>query len=109
MSNHQVKSICIAGGGSAGWLTAAYALRILPSDIKIILVESPNIPIIGVGEATLLGFDRFLTRDCNIPFELWTKECDATIKLGTLFSNWYGDGLDTVSYTHLTLPTNREV
>ena len=94
MSNHQVKSICIAGGGSAGWLTAAYALRILPSDIKIILVESPNIPIIGVGEATLLGFDRFLTRDCNIPFELWTKECDATIKLGTLFSNWYGDGLD---------------
>ena len=94
MSNHQVKSICIAGGGSAGWLTAAYALRILPSDINITLVESPNIPIIGVGEATLLGFDKFLSNECNIPFELWTKECDVTIKLGTKFTDWYGDGLD---------------
>ena len=94
MSNHQVKSICIAGGGSAGWLSAAYALRILPPDIKITLVESPNIPIIGVGEATLLGFDKFLSKECNIPFELWTKECDVTIKLGTKFTDWYGDGLD---------------
>lgn len=95
MSKNQVKSICIAGGGSAGWIAAAYALRLFQDkNIKITLVESPNIPIIGVGEATLLGFDRFLTKECNIPFELWTKECDATIKLGTLFSNWYGDGLD---------------
>jgi len=94
MSSHQVKSICIAGGGSAGWLSAAYALRILPPDIKITLVESPNIPIIGVGEATLLGFDRFLSKECNIPFDLWSKECDATIKLGTVFTDWFGDGLN---------------
>jgi tryptophan halogenase len=94
MSSHQVKSICIAGGGSSGWLTAAHALHLFPSDIKVTLVESPNIPIIGVGEATLLGFDKFLTNECNIPFELWTKECDATIKLGTKFTNWFADGLD---------------
>tara|TARA_B100000029_G_C17590816_1_gene962430 strand:+ start:657 stop:2177 length:1521 start_codon:yes stop_codon:yes gene_type:complete len=98
MSKNQVKSICIAGGGSAGWSTAAHALRLFQDkNIKVTLVESPNIPIIGVGEATLLGFDKFLTEECNIPFDIWTKECDATIKLGTLFSNWYGDGLDVWS------------
>ena len=98
MSTHQVKSICIARGGSAGWLAAAHLLNIFSNkdtpDVNITLVESPNIPIIGVGEATLLGFDKFLTEYCNIPFELWTKECDATIKLGTKFSNWFDDSLD---------------
>ena len=92
MSKQQVKSICIAGGGSAGWMAAANVLY--QTDFDIILVESPSIPIIGVGEATLLGFDHFLTDYCGIPLDTWTKECDATIKLGTKFTNWYGDGLD---------------
>ena len=83
MSEQKVKSICIAGGGSAGWLTAARTLFECP-DFDITLVESPTVPIIGVGEATLLGFDHFLTNSCNIPLDVWSKECDATVKLGTL-------------------------
>ena len=51
-----VKKIVIVGGGSAGWLTAAYALHNLPNT-QISLIESPNVPIVGVGEATILGFD----------------------------------------------------
>ena len=86
----RARSICIVGGGSAGWLTAAYALSNLP-ETQITLIESPNVPIVGVGEATILGFDHFLD-DCNIPRELWTKSCDATIKTGTYFPNWKGDG-----------------
>jgi len=93
MSEQKVKSICIAGGGSAGWLTAARTLFEC-SDFDVTLVESPTVPIIGVGEATLLGFDHFLTKSCNIPLDIWTKECDATIKLGTKFTDWYGNGLD---------------
>jgi tryptophan halogenase len=84
-----VNKIVIVGGGSAGWLTAAYALYNLPN-AQITLIESPNVPTVGVGEATILGFDHFLTK-CGIPTELWTKECDATIKLGTYFPNWRGD------------------
>ena len=76
-----VRSICIVGGGSAGWMTAAYALANLPNT-KIYLIESPNVPIVGVGEATILGFDTFM-EDCDIPFELWTKSCGSTIKCGT--------------------------
>ena len=55
-----VKKIVIVGGGSAGWLTAAYALHNLPNT-QISLIESPNVPIVGVGEATILGFDHYLT------------------------------------------------
>tara|TARA_B100000925_G_scaffold291721_1_gene280989 strand:- start:7054 stop:8562 length:1509 start_codon:yes stop_codon:yes gene_type:complete len=87
-----VRSICIVGGGSAGWMTAAYALANLPNT-KIYLIESPNVPIVGVGEATILGFDTFM-EDCDIPFELWTKSCGSTIKCGTFFPNWRDDGLD---------------
>ena len=85
-----VDSICIVGGGTAGWMTAAYALHNLPN-ISITLVESPNIPTVGVGEATILGFDHFL-KECGIPVALWSKACDATIKCGTYFPNWKGDG-----------------
>jgi hypothetical protein len=66
----------------------------LSTSVIFISGGSPNIPIIGVGEATLLGFDRFLSKECNIPFDLWSKECDATIKLGTVFTDWFGDGLN---------------
>mgnify|MGYP001347980254 FL=1 len=87
-----VNKIVIVGGGSAGWLTAAYALYNLPNT-QITLIESPNVPTVGVGEATILGFDHFLD-ECGISKELWTKSCDATIKLGTYFPNWRDDGVN---------------
>ena len=47
----KVDSIVIVGGGTAGYLTALCIDKLLPH-IKLTLIESPNIPIIGVGEAT---------------------------------------------------------
>ena len=49
-----IKNIIIVGGGSAGWMTATTLLNQFP-DKKITLVESPNIPNIGVGESTVAG------------------------------------------------------
>ena len=46
------KNIIILGGGSAGWMTAATLIKCFP-DKKITVIESPNIPIVGVGESTL--------------------------------------------------------
>ena len=43
--------ISIIGGGTAGWLAAAF-LSFHNPDKKICLVESPDIPTIGVGEGT---------------------------------------------------------
>jgi len=92
--NKEIKHICIVGGGSSGWITAAYALAQLPW-AKITLIESPNIPTVGVGEATLLNFDHFLNNDCAIPPLLWQEASDAVVKAGILFPNWV-DGDRTV-------------
>ncbi|NWN22953.1 tryptophan 7-halogenase, partial [Escherichia coli] len=46
----------VVGGGTAGWLTAAYLARFLDladhAQIEITLLESPELGIIGVGEGT---------------------------------------------------------
>ncbi|WP_462151268.1 tryptophan 7-halogenase [Pseudoalteromonas xiamenensis] len=51
-----INHIVIVGGGTAGWLTAATLAKQLKvtsnTNKKVTLVESPNIPILGVGEGT---------------------------------------------------------
>ena len=50
----KIKSVCIVGGGSSGWMTAAtFATQFPKMDVTII--ESPDFPILGVGESTLGG------------------------------------------------------
>ncbi len=51
-------NICILGGGTAGWMTASYLASVLSDDIT--LIESENIPIIGVGESTVPSFTNFI-------------------------------------------------
>ena len=46
----KVESICIVGGGSAGWMSAALLAKQFP-DIEIALVESDKKPTIGVGSS----------------------------------------------------------
>ncbi len=48
----KIKHICIVGGGSSGWISAL-ALLNNTKDIKISLVESPDIDKNEVGEATV--------------------------------------------------------
>ena len=54
----KVKTICIVGGGSSGWMMAIALQKKLP-EIKVTLIESPNVPIIGVGEATVPYTEKF--------------------------------------------------
>ena len=53
--SEQMQKVVIVGGGSAGWLTAnilAARFQTGHSGIAITLVESPNVPTVGVGEGT---------------------------------------------------------
>ena len=53
-SEQQIKTFVIVGGGTAGWISASILSRTLahlPCTIR--LIESPHIPTVGVGEATI--------------------------------------------------------
>ena len=53
-------NITIVGGGSAGWMTAATLIKRFPKK-NITLIESPNTPIIGVGESTIGQINQWLS------------------------------------------------
>ena len=85
------RNILIVGGGTAGWLTAAYlakALALLDNPhLTITLVESRDIGIIGVGEGTFPTIRETL-RFLEIDERKFIRESSATFKQGILFSDW---------------------
>ena len=89
-----VRSILVVGGGTAGWMSAAYlATQLKASGGRVTLVESKTVPTIGVGEATvppLVGFLRLL----GISEDEFMRRSHATYKLGVKFQRWH-DGSDS--------------
>ena len=89
-----VKNILIVGGGTAGWMAATYlATQLKATGGRVTVVESPAIPTIGVGEATvppLVGFFRIL----GISEDEFMRRSHATYKFGVKFVNWR-EGNDT--------------
>jgi len=82
----KIESICIVGGGSSGWMTAALLSK-EHKDIEMCLIESPNIKPIGVGESTLAHFNRYLNR-LGLKDEDWMAQCNATYKASIRFKNF---------------------
>jgi tryptophan halogenase len=87
----RVESIAIVGGGSAGWMAAAYLSKVLVG-VKVTLVESAKIPTIGVGEATTPMIHNFLAELGFTSPDQWMPDCDATYKTGIFFENWFEKG-----------------
>ena len=87
-----IKTILIVGGGTAGWMTAAFLNRFLdPARCSITLVESASIGTIGVGEATVPPLVPLL-RMLGIDEDDFLRECHATYKLGIKFVDWNRGG-----------------
>ncbi len=88
-----IRKVTIVGGGTAGWMSAlmlqGYFQRVQTTDAetKITLIESPDIPTVGVGEATVPGMPRSL-QYAGISEQEFFKTCNASFKLGVLFKDW---------------------
>lgn len=78
--------ICIIGGGTTGWWAAGYLEKQHP-DFDITLIESSDVPRIGVGESTLPQVAEFF-RAMDLDEEQWMPEASAVKKLGNIKSGW---------------------
>jgi tryptophan halogenase len=85
------KKVLIVGGGSAGWMAAAYLEAALRDNgqrpVEISLVESPDVPRIGVGEATVPHIRHILAVIGIDPLD-FMKRVDGTFKQAIKYVNW---------------------
>jgi len=86
----KTKNIAVVGGGTAGIVTALVLKNYFP-ELKVDLIQSGTIGIIGVGEGSTEHWSKFM-RHCNIDLAELFRETDATFKYGINFANWNGDG-----------------
>jgi len=116
MNQPAIQSITVLGGGAAGWMAAALLARKLgsgPQGVNITLVESEEIGIIGVGEATVPLF-RLFNNLLGIDEHDFMRETLGSYKLGIEFCDWgaagnthfhgfgdYGQPIDGIAPQHI--------
>ncbi len=85
------RNVLIVGGGSSGWMAAAYLQKALNVEgrprVNISLLESPDIPRISVGEATIPSI-RHLLAVIGVNELEFIKATDATFKQSIKYVNW---------------------
>ena len=82
------KNIVILGGGTAGWITAnAMIASWANSDVRISVVESPEIGTVGVGEGSTPRLKHFFNA-IGVDEAEWMPKCNATYKNGITFAGW---------------------
>ena len=86
--------ICIVGGGVSGWWCAAYMNKFL--DAEITLIESEDVPILGVGESSLPQIKTFFDA-IGIEESEWMEKCHAVYKYGNIKKGW--DKIDGEPFT----------
>ncbi|NLR20435.1 tryptophan 7-halogenase [Pseudoalteromonas sp. CO342X] len=91
MNLKEISKVVIVGGGTAGWIAACHiAKKLNPNEndnISITLLDSPDIPTIGVGEGTVPVIKDTL-KYFGIKESDFIGQCDVTFKHSIKFVNW---------------------
>lgn len=118
-----VKTVVVVGGGNAGWLTAGriaaehrltlqQQLQQQPPQqphhqpqqaLRVILIEAPGIPPIGVGEGTWPTMRSTLLA-LGIRETDFINACDVSFKQGAKFARWVDGSAEDFYYHPLVLP-----
>ncbi|MDU0354347.1 tryptophan halogenase family protein [Paraglaciecola aquimarina] len=86
--NSSQRSILIVGGGTAGWMAAnLFSKSLSHLGFDIALLESANIPTVGVGEGST-PYIRHLFSALDLTEDEWMPACSATYKGGITFADW---------------------
>ena len=97
------KKIVIVGGGTAGWMAAAYLAKYHGSE-NVTVVESATIPKIGVGESVTPHVRDFF-EEIGMDESDWMKETGAIHKYANKFINWCGTNDESYFSFNYTAPT----
>ena len=88
MTESAVRKVLVVGGGTAGWMAAAVLARAFGQALKIELVESDAIGIVGVGEATIPQI-RLINQFLGIDENAFVSATQGSFKLGIQFNGWH--------------------
>jgi tryptophan halogenase len=94
--------IAIVGGGTAGWLCAAWISKKFPN-VDLTLIESPQIPKIGVGESVTPHVTYFFSL-LGIEEKDWMQKTGAIHKYANKFVDWK-TGNGEYEYFSFSFPT----
>lgn len=88
----RIDEVTIVGGGTAGWMAAIMLTTFLnraggKPPVRVTLIESPKIPTIGVGEATVRGIV-VLFRQLGLSETEFFRRANASFKLAVRFEDW---------------------
>lgn len=104
MDGNSIREVVVVGGGSAGWMAASALVRHLDRSCKVRLVESDEIGIVGVGEATVPHIRTFNAQALGLDEAEFVRATQGTFKLGIEFRDWarigdrYMHGFGTVGH-----------
>lgn len=100
--NAPITRVVIVGGGTAGWISAGVIAKKFEDhtdrDVSVTLIESSDIPTIGVGEGTWPTL-RHTLKKIGISENDLVRQCDASFKQGAKFARWT-TGADDDYYYH---------
>lgn len=90
MNDRRIRKVLVVGGGTGGWITAGLLARKLSKGadpVTVQLIESSDVPVIGVGEGTFPSMLHTL-QYLGVDEQDFIRRCSATFKQGIKFSSW---------------------